>query len=273
MSEEENNFTVDNFLKKIQEGDNTILIVGIIALIIPLVALFFLTGGSKSSKGLNNQKIRSMTQRKNVFNFGVKKDNNSKSSSRSNMPSSSSNWFGSRTPEQQVRDEIQSAYKAVERSMAEVRAPSHFDPVTKQNYEAEHNYNLCMAYGAIQHGKYDEAEEYLIKALNDSKDNPFLQAYAYSALCSVYESTGDKVKLEKAIRSYIDAVGNMPNGYGGDLKRSVRDMYQCLMTLGEYADPAKVSEALSDSSLSHSGQIPSNVNIKEVYKSFPVKYD
>ena len=44
MSDENEKFSVESFLKKVQEGDKTLLIIGAIVMIIPMVALFFLTG-------------------------------------------------------------------------------------------------------------------------------------------------------------------------------------------------------------------------------------
>jgi hypothetical protein len=73
----ENNFSKESFLKKVQEGDSTLLIVGAIIMIVPLIALLTLTS-AKTDKKAAQQKLKSLTQRKNVFNFGTKSEGGKK---------------------------------------------------------------------------------------------------------------------------------------------------------------------------------------------------
>ncbi len=286
MSEEENKFTVDNFLKKIQEGDNTILIVGIIALIIPLVALFFLTGGRKSSKAMTHQKLRAMTQRKNVFKF-AKKENSSKSNFSSSLGSYNSNsstsggstssgdtWASNKTPEQKLADELEEASRLVEKNMQEVIVPPSLEGNARDYYLAEHNYNLSKGNNALELKKYDEAEKYLYEALKEGEGNPFLTVFALGSICALYERTGNKQKMEEAYKQYIEAVSQLPPEFGGfDLKRSVRDAYKALESVGKYASDDEISNAISNNPAFQSGKLPSDINIREVYKDFPIKYE
>ena len=272
MSDENEKFSVESFLKKVQEGDKTLLIVGAIVMIIPMVALFFLTGG-KTDKKMTQQKLRTMVQRRNVFNFGTKEDG-TKSAPKSGLPSKSSNWFGSRTPAQKIADEIHRAEQVIEQKASVIEVPPELTGDHKKQYLAEHNYHLCCANGAIELKNYAEAEELLKKALDEAKDNAFLEVYALGSLCALYERTGDAVKMEAAYKQYIEAVSKIPPEFGGgDLKRVVRDAYQALATVGNYATPEEITDALEKEPLVQKGVVPSNINIREVYKSFPIKYE
>ena len=267
----ENNFK-ESFLKKVQEGDSTLLIVGAIIMIIPLVALLLLTSG-KADKKAAQQKLKSLTQRKNVFNFGTKTEDGKKTAPKSGMPSKTSNWFGG-TPEQRAQNELQAAAKVIEKRAKEVHVPLHLTGDARKQYIAENNYNLCMANGALEAGRYDEAESYLKEALDEANDNDFLRVYALGSLCALYERTGDKKKMEQAYKMYFDAVSKLPPGMGGmDLKSIVRDAYQGLLVLGKHASESDLSEALSKEPIVKSGKLPPNVNIREVYKDFPIKYE
>lgn len=271
---EDSKFSKEEFLKRLQEGDNTLLVVGTVMILIPIMAIFFLTGGSEGSKNLSREAMRGRVQRKNVFNFGTKNEKGGYTAApRSGSSSPSSGWFTARTPEQQVADELSSAFQSVEKSMENIEAPSDIPYEAQLMYEAEHNYDLCKARGEMQHGNYAEAAKYLGKILDSGNDNPFLKAYTYSALCSVYEALGDKKKLEQAIKDYIESIKHLPEGYGGDLQRSVRDLYKCLQAVSEYADPGKVSEAVSNDRDLLSTGLTSGVNLKEAYRNFPVKYE
>ena len=268
----ENNFSKESFLKKVQEGDSTILIIGAVIMIIPLIALLMMTSG-KTDKKAAQQKLKSLTQRKNVFNFGTKSEDGKKSGPKSAMPSSSSNWFGG-TPEQRVQNELQAVTRVMEKRAQEIHVPLNLTGDARKQYIAENNYNLCMANGALEAGRYDEAEEFIKKALDEANDNDFLTVYALGSLCALYERTGDKKKMEQAYKMYFDAVSKLPPEYGGmDLKTAVRDVYQGLLVIGKHASESDLSNALAKEPLVKSGKMPSNVNIREVYKDFPIKYE
>lgn len=271
MSEEKKKFTVDDFLKKVQEGDNTLLIVGALVMIIPLLALFFLVGG-KSDKKMTQQKLKTMVQRKNVFNFT--KDDIKKSTSQGTSKKSSSWSFTPRTQAQQIADEIHDVERIIEKKAAEIEVPSYLEGDARKQYLAEKNYNLCMANGAIEARRYEEAEEYIKKALDEAGDNNFLTVYALGSLCALYERMGDSKKIEEAYKLYAEAVGKLPPEYGGmDLKRVFRDTYQSLLVLGKHSNDSDISESLRKEPLNGLGALPSDINIKKVYKSFPVKYE
>lgn len=268
----EDKFSKESFLKKVQEGDSTLLIVGAIIMIVPLIALLMLTSGKTDKKNVQ-QKLKTLTQRKNVFNFGTKSEDGKKTGPKSGTPSSSSNWFGG-TPEQRVQNELQAVTKVMEKRAQEVHVPLHLTGDARKQYIAENNYNLCMANGALEEGRYDEAEEFIKKALDEAKDNEFLKLYALGSLCALYERTGDKQKLEQAYKLYIDSVSKIPPEYGGqDLKTSVRDLYQGLLVIGKHASESDLSNALAKEPLVRSGKVPANINIRDVYKDFPIKYE
>ena len=122
--------------------------------------------------------------------------------------------------------------------------------------------------------KYEQEMIKIKKAIDEAEDNEILKAYALGALCALYERQGDEKKIEQAYKLYAEAVSKMPPECGGmDLKRIFRDTYQGLLVLGKHSNSNEVSEALSKESILQSGLLPSNMNIKEVYKSFPVKYE
>ena len=281
MSDEKEKLTIDNFLKKVQKGDNTLLIIGAIIMIVPIVALSFLAGG-KTNKKPYQQELKRMTKRKNVFSFSKKDDSSSnKPVTSSSLPRSSSSssssggWFSStKTPKERVADELEEASRIIERKSQEVVAPSSLHGHAREYFLAEHNYNLSMGNGALESKKYEEAERYLYKALEEAEGNPFLTVFALGSICALYERTGDKKKMEEAYKQYIDAVSKIPPEYGGmDLKSTVRTAYKTLESVGKYASESELSTALSKNPMVNSGKVPSNVNVREVYKDFPVKYE
>ena len=265
-----NNFSKENFLKKLQEGDSTLLVVGAIVMIIPLLALFYLTSGS--GKKTPQQRMKSMMQRKNVFNFASKDEKGQTKAPQSTLPKSS-NWFGERTEEQQIADELREAMVVVEQSLKEVKAPPFLQGDAKLQYEAEHNFYLCMANGALEERRYADAEKFVQQAVDDARGNVFLIAYAYGTLCAIYEETGDRKKLEEAYKKYFAAVKNIPEEFGGgDLESYARNTYMALKSLKD-ADLSKAADEIANNPLVRSGIVPSNVNIKDVYKNLPVTYE
>jgi tetratricopeptide (TPR) repeat protein len=267
----ENDFSKENFLKKIQEGDSTLLIVGAILMVIPLIVLLLLTSGKSDNKGAN-QRLKNLTQRKNVFNFATKDDKEGPKAAPSTL-SRSSNWFGAKTEEQQISDELHEAMKVVEQSLKEVKAPSFLQGDAKKQYEAEHNFFLCQANGALEERRYADAEKFVEQAIEDARGNVFLIAYAYGTLCAIYEETGDKKKLEEAYKKYFAAVKNIPEEYGGgDLESHARNAYMALKSLNQI-DMSKAAEEIANNPLVRAGVVPSNVNIKDVYKDLPVKFE
>ena len=267
---EENKLTKDNILKKIQEGDSTLLIVSAAIMIIPLVFLLWIM--SSSDKKPAQQRMKSMMQRKNVFNFATKDEKEGPKA----QPSSSlgkSNWFGAKTEEQQIADELHEAMKVVEQSLKEVKAPSFLTGDAKDQYEAEHNFYLCQANGALEERRYTDAEKFIQQALEDARGNVFLIAYAYGTLCAIYEETGDRQKLEEAYKKYFAAVKNIPPEYGGgDLESHARNAYMALKSLNQI-DMSKAADEIANNPLVRAGVVPSNVNIKDVYKDLPVKFE
>lgn len=271
MEEQENK--LDQFVKRLEKADYSLLVIGFVLLIIPVVALYFLAGGSEGGKKMSQQRMRNMVQRKNVFNFGSKSEKGGAPSAPRSGSSGSSGWFTSaKTEEQTIQDELSQAMNDVERSLMEVQVPPDLYGDARDMYVAEHNYYLCMANGAMEDGDADKALEYIQKALDDARDNVFLTAYALASLCSLYEQLGDKKALEDAYKKFAEAVGKLPKEFGGgDLKSIMRNQYQNLQALKD-ADASKISEALSADKLIKSGAISGSPNIKNVYADFPIKY-
>ena len=269
MSEENK---IESFTKKLENADASMLVMGVILLLIPIVAIYFLTGSNDSGKKYSQEKVRSMAQRKNIFNFGNKKGNKASSSGPA-AKSSSGNWFTAATPEQQIRDEVAEAQRIVDESMKTVIVPPNLTGDARDMYVAEHNFYLCMGNGALDARNYAEAEKYLMKAIDEAKDNAFLMAYSLGSLCALYEATGDMKKLEEAYKKYIEAVGKLPEKFGGgDLKSIVRNAYQSLDALGKSADPAKIAEEMDHNNLIQAGLVPRSVDLKQIANSFPIKY-
>ena len=80
-------------------------------------------------------------------------------------------------------------------------------------------------------------------------------------------------KLEEAYKKYIEAVGKLPEKFGGgDLKSIVRNAYQSLDALGKSADPAKIAEEMDHNNLIQAGLVPRSVDLKQIANSFPIKY-
>ena len=274
MSDDNKNFSIEDIMKKIENGDNSLLVIAGMLLIIPVITLLILTSNPKGTKRMSQEKMKSLVHRKNVFNFGTKTEEGKRKAPKSSSSSSLSNWFQASTPEERAKEELRSADKIMEKKAAEIHVPSHLEGDARKQYMAENNYNLCMANGALESCKYKEAEEYLAKALDEAKDNNFLLLYALGTLCALYERTGDRAKLEQAYKMYIEAVSKIPPEYGGmDLKKSVRDAYQGLLVLGRHASESEISDAMAKEPLVKSGQLPTGINIREVYKNFPIKYE
>lgn len=277
MSENKSKFSINELVKKIENGDMSLLVIAGLVMVVPIIAILILTGGPKGGKKISQEKMKSMVHRKNVFNFGTA-DKNGKSSIPSAMRAGasssggSSGWFSERTPEQVVNDEIETAMKAVERSMANVEAPSNLAGDEKLMYEAEHNYYLCEANGAIENRDFAKAEQCIKQALEDAKGNDFLTAYAYASLCALYEASGDQKKLEEAYKRYIEAVCKLPEELGGgNMKSIVRDAYQSMQALAKQADQGKIAEALSSNPIARDSNV-GNVDFTKVYQNFPIKY-
>lgn len=275
LMNEDSKFSKEEFLKKIQEGDNTLLVVGAIMLLIPVLAIFFLTGGVGGSKKVSREAMRGRVQRKNVFNFGTKNEKGGYTSApRSGSSSPSSGWFTARTPEQQVADELAEAMKEIEKNQREISVPSNLEGHAREMYVAEHNYNLRMANGCIESGNFALAEEYLKKALEEAQNNVFLRTYALGSLCALYESKGDRKKMEEAYKLYIESVSDLPEEYGGgDLKSIARNAYQAMKSLSKDADQSKVASGIANDSVLRKSGMSGGVDAREVFKDFPVKYE
>ena len=270
MSDENNISKKETFLKKLQEGDSTLLIIGVIVMVIPILALFWVLSGSE--KKPPQQRMKNMMQRKNVFNFASKDEKEGPKAVQS-ASNKSSNWFGAKTEEQQIADELHEAMKVVEQSLKEVKAPSFLQGDAKMQYEAEHNFYLCQANGALEERRYSDAEKFVEQAIEDARGNVFLIAYAYGTLCAIYEETGDRKKLEEAYRKYFAAVKNIPEEYGGgDLESHARNAFMALKSLNQI-DMSKAADEIANNPLVQAGVVPSNVNIKDVYKDLPVQFE
>lgn len=245
MTEPNKIIDIKELLEKVKNGDKKLLIISAILMFIPLIALIIIIGGS-SDKYETQQRLRSTGSRKSSFNIVSKTDSIRSPAQKISTGKSSSSWFSSTTPEQQTRYELEQAQDTITRSLQNIEAPYDLGEVQKMMYLAEHNYNLSLAHGAIEISNYDYAEECLMKALNEARDNYFLIAYVYGDLCNIYEAKGDSVKLEEAMKKYAEAVGNIPPEYGGgDLMSIMKNTSQSLNWLSDSADKSKVLEIIN----------------------------
>lgn len=278
MSKDGDQNNIENFLNKIQNGDTSLLVVTGILLIIPVIAIFFLTNNPKAGKRVSQEKMRAMVQRKNVFNFGTKdgkgKSIGPRSESSGAHRDSSGGWFSSsRTPEQIVNDQLDRAMKKLERDN-KVIAPSYLDGDDKLFYEAEKNYYLCMAQGRLEEGKYAEVEDFIKQALDYNGDNPFVVANAFSLLAKLYELWGKPKESEEAAKKFLEAVGNLPEGYRRpELKNDVRNAYKSLESLSEYSDPSMVLKAQNNFGFKDTKVFPTRGVLKKLQEDFPIRME
>ncbi len=263
-------------LKKIDMSDVRVLVIGVVLLIVPVAILFYFSSGG-SSKKMSQEKMKTMVVRKNVFNFGSSQAGSSSGSSASNARGRGSGWFSSSSPEKQVVNELEEAFKLVKRSKASERFPPGTTEEQKDAYRAEHHPTLVEGRGEMEKGNYLLAESLLLKAFEESAGNTFQQVYTMGALCELYELTQDQKKLEAAFKQFMDLVAKLPPDYGGgDLAASVRNAYMALKQLQDGADPAKVAQGLGDVEAVKQGAIPTGKVSQGLGKSlysFPAKFE
>ncbi|MFZ5952944.1 MAG: tetratricopeptide repeat protein [Candidatus Rifleibacteriota bacterium] len=267
-----------DYIKKVDFSDLRVLLVGVVLLVIPIAFLLWL-GTSGSNKRLSQDRMRTMVNRKSIFNFGPEKGQQ-KSMPASSVKSgekSGSGWFADESPEKKVQRELEDAMKIVERS----RRPENFPPGTtemqKQAYRAEHHPSMIYGNAALEEGRVAEAEKFFEQAFEDARDNPFQRVYALGGLLEVYSRKGDYAKHEQVFKLFMEWVGKMPkNAGGGDLQAAVRDAYLSLKKVKEMLDSGGGMDKISQVNLVKDGQIdPAKVG-RELSKSlsvFPAKFD
>jgi hypothetical protein len=263
-------------IEKLDFGDWRMLGIGILLLFLPLafIGIIANTRGGGIETDMDPSRLDQMVKRKNVFNFGKKQTDKA---TQRNKASSGSSWVSQKTPDQLVQDELQAAMGLVERSRVEYDFPRDFTETQKQAYMAEHNPSLCNARGALERRDYSEAERLIKQALDESLTNPFLRVYALGELCALYEKTHNLKGLEAAFKLYMEAVGQIPEGYGGgDLSRLVKDTYMSMKYLKETIDQGQASQHLSKDELAKELGFSASdlsVGLQHTLDTFPVKFD
>ncbi|MDN5278808.1 MAG: hypothetical protein PWR01_2773 [Clostridiales bacterium] len=266
---------LQDYIKKIDFSDVRILIVGIVLLIIPLLFLFLFTGSGKN-KRFSQERMKTMVNRKSIFNFGSQSAK--KTSSRSiKGEKSGGSWFSKETPEKKVQRELEAAFKVVQRSRRSERFPIGTTRVQKEAYRAEHHPLITSGNGALEEGKVAEAAKLFEQAYQEAGDNVFQRVYALGGLCEAYSRMGDHEKHDQAFKLFMEWVAKMPReAGGGDLQAAVRNAYLTLKQLKESADPGKVSQELSKLEMIRDGHIQSaNVSrgLSKALAVFPAKFD
>lgn len=266
-------------IKKLDFGDVRVLGAGILLLLLPIIFLAFLSGsgGKKRAVVIDQGRLEQMAARKNVFNFGLKQAESAIKTNKETVKTGSGTWFSKKTPEQAIADELRYAMQIIERSKPDYRFPSDFTSAQKQAYLAEHNESLTSGRGALEMGNYSEAERLLKAAYEEGTGNPFLMAYAMGELCSLYEKIGDLKALEGAFKLYMEAIGKMPEGFGGgNLGAAVRNAFMSLKTLRESVASGRASSYVAQDQITSSMPIlPSDIEpgIIKTLKTFPAKFD
>ncbi|GAB4269723.1 MAG: hypothetical protein Kow0029_05940 [Candidatus Rifleibacteriota bacterium] len=266
-----------DYFKKIDFSDLRILLIGVVLLIIPLIFLLMFSGSGKTKK-FSQQRIKTMVNRKSIFNFGnQRKDRISAGSSATTSQKKTGGWFGSESPEKKVQRELEEAMKIVQRSRRNERFPPGISREQREAYRAEHNPYITDGNGELERGNLAEAEKLFLLAYEEGKNNVFQQVYAIGGLLEVYSRMKDQKKYEEAFKIYMELVGKLPKDFGGgDLQASVRDFFLTLKQLKDAADPAKVSLELNKLKLVKDGTIPAENVSRGLSRSlavFPAKFD
>lgn len=268
---------IKDYIKKVDFGDVRVLLVGIVLLIVPLLFLYSISGSGKSRK-FSQQRMKTMVNRKSIFNFsGGKKAPMASAGNRKADTKASTGWFESDTPEKKVQRELESAFKVVQRSRRSERFLSGMSSEQKSAYRAEHNPFMTEGNGELENGNLARAELLFQQAYDEANGNIFQKVYALGGLCEVYSKMGNQKKYEQAFRLFMEMVGQMPkNAGGGDLKALVRNAYMTLKQLKDSADPGKVSQELGKVDLVKNGKIQGSSVSRGLSKAlavFPAKFD
>lgn len=262
-------------IKKVDLSDMKVLGVGLILLVIPIIVLVSLAGPGKSRK-TSVERMKTMVNRKRIFNFKQPTQKGIKPSSLPSQNKGGTGWFAD-TPEKKVQIELEEAFKVIQRSRRSERFPSSMTQNQKQSYRAENNPLITDGNGALEMGDLLGAEKLYEQAFDEAGENVFQKVFALGGLCEVYSRMGDQEKTEQAFKLFMEWVAKMPpEAGGGDLKDAVRNAYKSLKELKNNADPAKVAQELNKSRLLRDAQISQTEVSRGLGKGlavFPAKFD
>ncbi len=265
---------VQDYIKKIDFSDMKVLLVGVVLLIIPLIVLYLVTGSGRSRK-MSVHRMKTMVNRKKIFNFAQSGKKSGGLSSQAGVKASKS-WL-SQDPEKKVVRELEDAFKVVQRSTRRERFPPGTNKYKKQAYRAEHHPLITEATGKLEYGHLAEAEGLFAQAFEQAGNNVFQKVYALGGLCEVYSRQNNQQKYEQAFKLFTEWVAKLPpEAGGGDLSGAVRDAYMALKELKNSADPNKVGVELDKVDIIRAGQLSKSKVSRGLSKSllvFPVKYD
>lgn len=262
-------------VKKIDLSDLKVLGIGVVLLIIPVIVLFMLSGPGKNRK-MSAERMRSMVNRKRIFNFNQPAQPGLKPSAAPAGKKGGTGWFAD-TPEKQVQIELEEAFRLVQRSRRSERFSPGMSQNQKQAYRAETNPLICNGNGALEQGDLHGAEKYYEQAFEESGDNVYQKVHALGGLCEVYSRMGDQEKADAAFKLFMEWVAKMPPEMGGgDLRDVVRNAYKSLKELKNSADPGKVTEQISKEELARRAQISQTEvsrGLSKALVTFPAKFD
>ncbi len=262
-------------IKKIDLSDLKVLAAGVILLIIPIIVLMVMSGSNKGRK-MSTERMKTMVNRKRIFNFQQPAQKGGKAVSGSAGKKGGTGWFAD-TPEKKVQIELEEAFRMVQRSRRSERFPPGTTQNQKQAYRAETNPLICNGNGAMEQGDLHAAEKFFDQAFDEAGDNIFQKVHALGGLCEVYTRMGDKQKAEQAFELFMDAVAKLPPEMGGgNLREAVRNAYMALKSLKDSADPGKVAQQLDKEKLMpKSGLSQSEVSrgLAKTLVAFPAKFD
>jgi tetratricopeptide (TPR) repeat protein len=265
---------VQDYIKKVDFSDMKVLLVGVVLLIIPLIVLYLVTGSGRSRK-LSVNRMKTMVNRKKIFNFAQSGQKSSSLPAQASQKNSKS-WLA-QDPEKKVVRELEEAFKQVQRSTRRERFPPGISRHKKQAYRAENHPLITEAAGKLEYGHLAEAEELFEQAFDQAGDNVFQKVYALGGLCEVYSRQNNQQKYEQAFKLFAEWVAKLPpEAGGGDLSGAVRDAYMALKELKNSADPNKVGVELDKVGIIKDGQLSKGNVSRGLSKSlvvFPAKYD
>lgn len=242
-----------DFFKKVDMSDIKVLAVGMILLVIPVFFLFLMTQ-STSKKQVSHERMKTMVDRKNLFNYNTASQKAGESSLRPKSSQKSSWLTVTDSPERVIQQELEQAMSAVSRSKPAEYFPPGTSELQKKAYRGEHNPLVIEGNAYLDAGNFAMAEKVFLEAFDDGVDNIFQQVHAMGALMEIYDKLGDDEKHKAAFEKFMELLAKLPPEYGGgNLRQSVSATYSMLKNVMTHADAGKVAQHASKDSLVREG--------------------
>lgn len=265
-----------DYLKKVDMSDIKVLGVGMVLLVIPVFFLFLLTQ-STGGKKVSHERMKTMVDRKNLFNYNTASQKTGDSPARPKAAKKSGWLTGTESPERVIQQELEQAMSLVRRSKPAESFPPGMTEMQKEAYRGEHNPLVIEGNAYLDAGNFVMAEKVFLEAFDDGSSNTFQQVYAMGGLMEVYEKMGDQAKYQAAFEKFMELLAKLPPEYGGgNLRQSVSATHAMLKNVMSHADAGKVAQhALKDPVVREGhysvGQIPDGIG--QFLQSYPFNPD